>query len=163
MAMKIKRLTLGLFFFILMNSCIDSFYERHYAYEIHNNSKYTTQVYIAVSSNGGVYPDTTLSFVKDRITTTINPFSQFNSDYGSSFEEIFSHFPNDTLSIYIFDRDTLNKYFWEEIQRDYKILQRYDLSFKDIQILQNKYGIPEIPYPPDERMKEMKMYPPYGN
>jgi hypothetical protein len=68
----------------------------------------------------------------------------------------------DTLSIYIFHSDTLRKYTWEQIREDYKILIRYDLSAEDITHLKDKYGIPVITYPPDERMKNMKMYPPYG-
>jgi len=36
------------------------------------------------------------------------------------------------------------------------------LALTDVVTLKNKYGVPEIPYPPDERMKDMKMYPPYG-
>jgi hypothetical protein len=56
--------------------------------------------------------------------------------------------PHDTLSIYFFSQDTLNKYSWEEIQRDYKILRRYDLSIEDIHKLHNEYDIPVITYPP---------------
>jgi hypothetical protein len=58
--------------------------------------------------------------------------------------------------------DTINKYSWEEIQRDYKVLRRYDLSVEDFNLLYKKNGDSEILYPPDERMKYMKMYPPYG-
>jgi hypothetical protein len=57
------------------------------------------------------------------------------------------------IYIYIFNQDTLNKYTWEEIQREYKVLQRYDLSSEDINLLYNKYKVPEIPYPPDENEK----------
>ncbi|MDR1272999.1 MAG: hypothetical protein LBK12_00465, partial [Odoribacteraceae bacterium] len=77
-------------------------------------------------------------------------------------EKWIAQFPRDTASIYIFNQDTLNAYPWEEIQRDYKILQRYDLSLENFHELENEYGIPVITYPPDARMRHVKMYPPYG-
>ena len=41
---------------------------------------------------------------------------------------------------------------------DYLVLRRYDLTPADLELLNW-----EIPYPPDERMKNMKMWPPYGS
>jgi hypothetical protein len=76
-------------------------------------------------------------------------------------ENYFHKIPSDTLSVFYFHVDTINKYSWEEIRQGYKVLRRYDLSIDDLYLLYNKYDIPEIPYPPDERMKNMKMYPPY--
>ena len=63
----------------------------------------------------------------------------------------------DTLHYFIIDLDTLNTYSWEEIKEGYKILQRYDLGGRDIESLNYT-----IPYPPTEAMRDMKMYPPYG-
>ncbi len=62
----------------------------------------------------------------------------------------------DTLSVFFFHQDTLQKYKWQEIKDKYKILKRYDLSLNDLQNLNFS-----IPYPPDETMKNMKIYPPY--
>jgi len=44
----------------------------------------------------------------------------------------------------------------ETIREEYKVLKRYDLSIEDIQLLNY-----EIPYPPTEVMRGMRMYPPY--
>lgn len=81
---------------------------------------------------------------------------KYSDSYGSSFEDLFSYLPQDTLSMYFFAQDTLNKYSWEEIQAGYKVLQRYDISLQDL--IRLDYT---IAYPPDERMKHIKMYPPF--
>lgn len=102
------------------------------------------------------YPDTTLP--------EKNPIPhKFNKEYHFSFGEgnvhentLFALFPTDTMSVFFFDPDTLEKYEWEIIRKDYKILVRYDLSHPDLKLL--KWC---IFYPPTETMKKMKMYPPY--
>jgi hypothetical protein len=112
---------------------------------------------------GVVYPDTTLSILKENIDRPTNPGEIYRSGISNiSYERWIASFPNDTVSIYIFNQDTLDTCPWEEIQRDYKILRRYDLSIENIQQLENSNGIPVIPYPPTAAMKDMKMYPPYG-
>jgi hypothetical protein len=105
------------------------------------------------------YPDTTIFFSKP---------NGFTKSYGYQITptneplvEIIDQISSDTLSVYYFHSDTLAKYSWEEIRRDYKVLRRYDLSVEDVKKLYNKYSVPEIPYPPDARMKDMKMWPPY--
>ena len=71
-------------------------------------------------------------------------------------EEIF-RMSNDTIRIFIFDADTLVKYSWEEISRNYNILQRYDLTLKDMELLKH-----DIYYPPTPAMRNIKMWPPYS-
>jgi hypothetical protein len=109
-----------------------------------------------------VYPDTTIFFEKR--LATIKAKSYFIDAYLEiSVEKVIEeNIPSDTLSIFYFHADTVSEYSWEKIQREYKVLRRYDLSIEDIRLLYNKHDVPEIPYPPDERMKNMKMYPPYG-
>jgi len=110
----------------------------------------------------GIYPDTTITF-NERWIATIKAHSYVITNIGiSPVEDLFKNSPSDTLSVFYFHPDTVAKYSWEEIRQGYKILRRYDLSLEDIYTLYNKSGVPEIPYPPDERMKNMKMYPPYG-
>ena len=79
---------------------------------------------------------------------------------GSVFAEwrdvIFKSLPADTLSIFIFSQDTLDKYDWEDIQRGYKVLQRYDISFDDFV---KRHG--EFYYPPTPDMKHIHMLPRY--
>jgi hypothetical protein len=135
--------------------------EYSYSISINNKSKFSIAVYIAMSEKNA-YPDTSLSFDKSFIEHTIKPGNIADYSYPLlTIEERVLTLPKDTLSIYIFNKDALDTYPWEVIQRDYKILQRYDLSIEDIHKLKNKYDVPEIPYPPTEVMKNMKMYPPY--
>ena len=72
-------------------------------------------------------------------------------------KDTYKEMKTDTLCFFIFDTDTINKYDWEMVQNEYKILQRYDLSLQDFKRL--KYT---LSYPPSEAMKNIKMYPPYG-
>ncbi len=58
---------------------------------------------------------------------------------------------SDTLIIFIIESSEL------EVNLNYNILQRYDLSLED---LQNSNWT--LYYPPTETMKKIKMYPPYG-
>jgi hypothetical protein len=146
-------------------SCCGNWPEKHYSLQIKNNSNFDVCCYFYLVWGGGnsgvVYPDTLLFFDKNALEP-IAPKGKFETS--RSVEPIIewvSSLPKDTLSIYFFSQDTLNKYSWEEIQRDYKILQRYDLSTEDIHKLKDKYDVPEIPYPPTAIMKDMKMYPPY--
>ena len=119
-----------------------------------NNSNVDTYLYLGVAPReygGSRYPDTAVSevrvgflFKKGKEETY-----SYNYDYGNE--------PTETLCLFIFDADTFDIYDWKEIQDGYKILKRYDISYDDIKRL--KF---QISYPPDERMKDIKMYPPYG-
>jgi len=130
--------------------------KRCYEYHKKNNSEYNI---IVSSLRNKYYPDTTITFKPSGI---MKPYSYSIIPISDPLEDIVKSMPQDTLSFFIFHADTVNKYPLEILQWDYKILRRYDLSSQDIITLKNKYGIPEIPYPPDERMKYMKMYPQYG-
>jgi hypothetical protein len=60
------------------------------------------------------------------------------------------------ISIYIFDANVLATFSWGTIEKNYMVLQRYDLTKEDLQRLNW-----ELTYPPNEAMKDVKMYPPY--
>jgi len=64
-----------------------------------------------------------------------------------------SKIPRDTLSLFVINVDTFSHVNWAEINHT-RLLQRYDLSLQDMKSLNLT-----ISYPPDERMKYMKMYP----
>jgi hypothetical protein len=114
--------------------------------------------------NGIIYPDTVLKIDK-RIGCCLQP-GEIVPFLSTSFnyESWIASFKNDTISFYIFNQDTVDMYEWEKICKDYKILKRYDLSKDDLMHLKKieRGDLPVITYPPDERMKNMKMYPPYG-
>ena len=64
----------------------------------------------------------------------------------------------DTLSVYIFDAEIVEKNSWEIVVKNNLFLKRYDLTLKDLQRLDWK-----ITYPPTEAMKDIEQYPPYGS
>jgi hypothetical protein len=146
----------------MANKC-ELIMDRYVPLDIANESEFIICSYVPLIGRiGGIYPDTTLSFDNKNIGYTTNPNEIAHRSVGSiSREQWISSFPKDTVSIYIFNKDTLDVYSWQVIQQNYKILQRYDLSLEDINNLKDKYGIPVIAYPPNEKMKNMKMYPPY--
>jgi len=67
-----------------------------------------------------------------------------------------SNAKSDTIMIFLFDAETLENTPWDSVASKYLVLQRYDLSLKDLQKLDW-----EVTYPPTPEMKDMKMYPPY--
>ena len=123
-----------------------------------NTANDTLGVYLAWGFYSA-YPDTVLPSTAPSPLWVLFP-GEKTLVYISSggYEEIIKDLPKDTLSVFFFNEDTLKAYNWQIIRSDYKILVRYDLSFNDLKILNWT-----IPYPPTEAMRNMKMYPPYGN
>ena len=86
---------------------------------------------------GEFYPDTLLKqdTLKDYSLSHVKPHSQLWVGTGFNYREIkkgIIPYYNDTLMFFVFSRDTLNKYSWEEIKRDYKILKRYDITGRQL-------------------------------
>ena len=135
-----------------------------YTLDLINNSDHNIGYYFTTGGRYGThFPDTLLPNTNDWV---LYDYSKVNSPgllIRQEWKVYFSSLPKDTLSVFIFHTDTLNKYTWEEVRDRYLILKRYDLSLDDLMKLKNDYSVPEITYPPDERMKGMKMYPPYGS
>lgn len=121
------------------------------------NNQYIAYYITAGGKYGSFYPDTLLPNSNIYIYRRIDPQKYFSTDSRRKWRDIFKELPKDTLSIFIFSSDTLNKYSWEEVRRDYKILKRYDLSIQDLELLDYK-----VYYPPTPTMSRMKMYPKYG-
>jgi replication initiation and membrane attachment protein DnaB len=133
---------------------------------VDNHSDISTLLYFPlIGMEGGIYPDTTIGFEKKNVGYPTKPGKRAYAGISNiSLEDWILTFPKDTVSIYIFSQDIVDKYDWSEIQSNYKILQRYDLSIKDFEKLSDtKSGVPIITYPPTKEMKDMKMWPSYEN
>ncbi len=63
--------------------------------------------------------------------------------------------PYDTMRVFVFD-----KKYEDPIENDLYLV-RYDISIGEAQRLINEEGELEIHFPPDERMKDIKMWPKY--
>lgn len=95
------------------------------AYIIQNNSD--RPIAYLVSE---LYPDTS---VPNEIVHTLQPGKKrFYDIPGGDAELYFESLPRDTLSIFFIDSDTLSKYSFDVVKRDYLILERRELSRSDI-------------------------------
>ena len=161
--MKKLYLTIGVAILFMAYKC--KLTDKSYSIFIDNKSEFVISSYLALGGIGATaYPDTTLFFEKKWIGYETKPNSRtYQALPTFTYEEWFARLPQDTLSIFIFNQEVLNNYSWEQVQQDYNILQRYDLSLEDFKRLSDKNGVPVLTYPPDERMKDLKMYPPYGH
>ena len=147
--MKVLKFIVLLFVLLMFSTC-----DYYQDFMFKNNSTRGVHIYFeAYNRKLGkiVYPDTAIPI--ERVDNLYRQGERFFYTYATGKVDPWV----DTLSLFIFDADTLNMYSWEEIRSGYKILQRYDISPEDIKAL--KYN---IFYPPTEAMKNIKMYPPYG-
>ncbi|RNC63250.1 hypothetical protein D7D25_17530 [Proteiniphilum sp. X52] len=144
---------MGLIIIILFICCGKCAMDYRYPIKLKNNSNHKIDVFVADHNKG--YPDTTLT--SQRATVNIDIQKVHYEDFSLEYEKIFSYLPSDTLSIYIFHTDTLNKYSWAIIKEKYMVLKRYDLSLDDLRKLDYT-----VPYPPSSAMSNMKMFPPYN-
>lgn len=95
--------------------------------QIRNNSDQSISTFIALPIEVGfAYPDTALPINEIAMQEAVPEQSNYYY-YPASLDEVLNELPNDTLSIYYFSTDTLNKYSWEEIRDNYMILRRDDL------------------------------------
>ncbi len=154
-------------FFIILNlpflSCgtYENSTDCHHSIKIINN--YKNAIYVNASY---LYPDTSdfhYSGLKDNshiYKILSNNESDEPLNLGRDCWEILFKYKNvinsDTLMIYFFDAQLIENIPWDIIANEYKILKRYDLSLKDL--INHNWT---ISYPPNENMKNIKMYPPY--
>ena len=88
---------------------------------------------------GYEYPDTSIPDITGRVyrLKSALPLSKATHDFKiSTWKELFEQLPNDTLSIFIFHADTVQKYNWQEIRAGYKVLKRIEISRDDLERLQ---------------------------
>ena len=136
---------------------------------VNNLSNDSIIVLASVADNpwGITYPDTTLPerIIVDETQSLARmcwpPKSYDVIWYGSHrdkyFGESLSH-SRDTLMLTIVLKDTLDKYGWIDVCRNYRVAVRYELSSSEVK--QIRYM---IPYPPQSFIHGMKMYPPYSH
>lgn len=117
---------------ILLANCCENMMEKWFYIRVANIS----QKAIMVTAGYGrflmnAYPDTTLPPSEPDLYK-IEPNKQINLRSGFEWEKVIEEMPLDTLSIYVFDADTLNTYDWVQVKEGYKVLKRYDLSLDDL-------------------------------
>ena len=152
----------SLFIVLLLSSCT---FPWEYGFVLKNNSSDSIRCELGLN-----YPDVSLSDV-DKYANGGRDFgpneyaSLFRGPTGLPSEHAVIHAlnPNDTISVFIINLDTLKSYSWETIRDEYKIMVRYDLSADDIHSMEERdvEAAYVIPFPPSPVMKNMHMYPSY--
>jgi hypothetical protein len=143
---------------ILMGSSCGNLVDHVYGIDVINNTDYAILTAPGLGPDWlSSYPDTTLSKLEPAFFR-VSPHTRNYIGNGDKWENVFPDLPKDTLSIYIFSKDTFNTYGWRKVQEGYKILKRYDLSLDDLKKLNWT-----VTYPPTEEMKDIRMYPTYKN
>ena len=131
--MKIMKYTILVFStIILLANCCENMMEKWFYIRVANISQKAIMVtagYERFLMNA--YPDTTLPSSEPDLYK-IEPNKQINLRSGFEWEKVIEEMPLDTLSIYVFDADTLNTYDWIQVKEGYKVLKRYDLSLDDL-------------------------------
>lgn len=82
--------------------------------------------------------------------------------FHSGFKCLEEIMPLDTLRMFVYEYKTIQGEPLEEYFDNIHLLQRYDLSLNDLKHLINVNNELELHWPPDQRMKDMKMWPPFG-
>lgn len=116
-----------------------------YTVSLKNESTHPIGCYFALGGNfGTMYPDTTLPSSNHYIINGIKEGKRYYYDSSIEWEAIFDELPRDTLSVFIFHTDTLNKYPWEKVRDEYMILKRYDLGLDDLKRQDYTITYPQI-------------------
>ena len=147
--MKILKLFIFILTCFLLTGCPEGDYKRIFIFE--NSSSNDVLVYLGGISReygGCLYPDTLLP---DSEAGIIFPPGVVR---GYAFNAV----PDaDTLCLFIVDKAIVDTTPWKKIHDENIILKRYDIAITDFVRLNW-----EITYPPNEAMKNIKMFPAYG-
>jgi hypothetical protein len=127
-----KTFIIQLFFILVFFASCDWFAtDRYYSICFKNNSTKSITTYFTWPITDRLYPDTSLAENKPNLLEIL-PNAKGYWHISFEYKYLFDAIPSDTLSVFIFSTDTLNKYTWEEVRDGYKILKRYDLSYDDL-------------------------------
>lgn len=124
-----------IFMYIASTGCC-KFMEKKNTITLDNRSTLTLYNTVGMPGDGnaGIYPDTSLPNRRPSFFTA-DPHSTGYVVYGTDkIESIFEHqLPHDTLSVYVFNAADIDKLGWDIVQKENKVLKRYDLSLQDLQ------------------------------
>ena len=108
--------------------------------------------------------DTTISFSKEQLVPihlTLNANGHYEGGIAIGMGTIDSWFTKywktDTVSFFLFDKELIDGVSWDRVVEEYLVLQRYDMTSSDLKRVNCCFY-----YPPTAIMKDMHMWPPYG-
>ncbi len=153
MKKEILLLTSGLI--LTLSSCDEKILgETFYTLTLKNNTEGSIYFVAYDEFSALQYPDTVLPLTAPYLTK-IEAKRQFKIHERTPWQELLSELSADTLSIFFFADNIYEDSSWSAISNQYLILKRYDLSIDDLERVNFK-----LPYPPDETMEGIQMYPP---
>lgn len=123
-----------------------------------NSSLRVTVLFNTNIDRKAVYPDTNIQLLTgpDKRAMIESSKSILLMEVGSTWSDYFKRsVPNDTISLFVYEWDSLATIPWDTIRSQYLILQRYDLSLKDLE--NRKF---EIEYPYDPSRGKLKVWKP---
>jgi len=119
--MKIYNFILSLILFC--NAGCDKLVDYSLFIKIQNNSSDTIRCFASYN-----YPDTSLPFNKPSLQM-IRP-QGYTKIEDTKLENVST---KDTILVFILREDTVDKYSWDVIRSQYKILKRYNVTISDLQ------------------------------
>ena len=153
MLKNIKTYLLLLIILFSLTACPEDKFD-YEEFTFYNYSEHNVAIYLGVAPRergGSLFPDTGIMEIRT-VSNTIKSGKHIGYGYNKNKQ-------NDTLCLFVFDIDTINKYSWEDVKNNYLILKRYDLTFSDKGLDIINYN---VTYPPSHLMKDVIMYPPYS-
>ena len=151
------HITIIILFIVLMFTGCDPIY-----YVFFSN---TSERSIVINYYTSSYPDTTILDYWNETPIESQDTSMIYEVIGT-LPDFFRPYPDDvlldTVSLFVYDADSIDYYSWDTVVKYYKILQRYDLSMSDLEELGKSRKSSLLFFPPTEAMKHIHMWPPYG-
>lgn len=168
-----NRIFLLLICCIILTGCVKMGYK---TLDITNNAEYDIMVYHPLIENHNRdaqalrnyynYPDTSISPWMPSIIQRVYKSEELHPLYTTGYRIFFDEM-KDTMSMFIFNADSLDCYGWDSISTHDILIQRYDFNAEMLEEFEGDDGhgdwIERLSFPPTKRMGEMiKMWPPYG-
>jgi hypothetical protein len=132
---------------LLYLSCRIESEDCHFSIKIANNSDNDIYVYAYTG-----YPDTfTIKYDNNPVNDDMYWVDSNSYNYKAlrmrdCWEDMVEDFSEEgVVMVFVFDADTLEKYTWEYITENYKILKRYDLSLQDLKDRNWRITYPDVP------------------
>jgi len=147
---------------LILCGCFELLFPEVVCVRFDNDSDYKVCVWSMLVSSDDfpprtIYPDTTLPCNLPPYMIELEPHKSRVVDLAiGNMVEVYSSWNSDTISFYVIDADTIERCGWHTVQEKYNILQRYDIGVGDSTVLMC------LSFPPSEKMKHIKMWPPYG-
>jgi len=121
-----KNISILIILVLFLNSCLDKFADHEDSFQLENKSNQIIDCYAAY-----ILPDTNMVPIKPKL---IKIFSgKIGCIDGSDCNDPgLKRLKTEKLTIFVLNKDTVDKNTWDYIRTNYKVLKRYEVTEKDI-------------------------------